>query len=131
MSVKYNVIERVNPRDITLPRKFYANIKYGDDVKFNDLVGLISQFSTINQGDIHGVIQTLLHVIPYELNFGRSIHLGDFGTFYLTLESDGKESEDEFYHSDIKRAKLRFRPGMSVKKMLKTLEFERVEPPGS
>lgn len=131
MSVKYSVIERVNPRDLTLPRKFYANIQCGDDVKFNDLVGLISQFSTINYGDIHGVIQTLLHVIPYELKFGRIIHLGDLGSFYLTLQSEGKDSEDEFLNSDIKGSKLRFRPGLAIKKMLTTLDFERVNPPGN
>jgi len=131
MSVKYNVIERVNPRDLTLPRKFYANIQYGDDVKFKDLVGLISQFSTINHGDVHGVIQTLLHVIPYELKFGRSIHLGDLGSFFLTLKSEGKETSDDFQNSDIKSAKLRFRPGVAIKKLLTTLDYERVNPPGN
>ena len=131
MSVKYHVIERVNPRDLTLPRKFYAQIKYGDDVKFTDLVDLISQFSTVNYGDIHGVIHTLLQVIPHELKFGRAIHLGVFGTFYLTLNSDGKEMEEDFQNTDIRRANIRFRPGVSFRKMMKTLDFEKVSPPGN
>ena len=48
MSVKYRLIERVDPRDLTLPRKFYAQIKNGDDVKINDLIELLAQFSTVN-----------------------------------------------------------------------------------
>jgi len=138
MSVKYNVIERVDPRDPTLPRKFYASIKNGDDVKFNDLVELIAQFSTVNYGDIHGVIQTLLQVIPYQLKYGRQIHLGDLGTFYLTIKSEGKPTEDEFLNADIKNARIRFRPGATFKKMLKTLDFEKAgslsengSPPGT
>ena len=130
MSVKYRIVERVDPRDPTLPKKYYAQVKNGDDVKFHDLVDLISQFSTVNYGDVHGVIQTLIQVIPHELNYGRQIHLGDFGTFFLTIKSDGKETEDEFFNSDIKNARIRFRPGASIKKMLRTLDFEKAAPPG-
>ena len=138
MSIKYRLIERVDPRDLTLPRKFYAQIKYGDEVKFNDLVDLISQFSTVNYGDIHGVIQTLLQVIPHQLKYGRQIHLGDLGTFYLTIKSEGKDSEEDFFNTDIKNARIRFRPGASFKKMLKTVDFRKAEssseqagPPGN
>ena len=130
MSVKYRVIERVDPRDLTLPRKFYAQIKNGDDVNFCDLVDLISQFSTVCYGDIHGVIHTLIQVIPHQLNYGRQIHLGDLGTFFLTIKSEGQASEEEFVNGDIKNARIRFRPGASIKKMLKTLDFEKAAPPG-
>ena len=130
MSVKYRLIERVDPRDPTLPRMFYAQIKNGDDVKFDDLVDLISQFSTVNFGDIHGVIQTLLQVIPHQLNYGRQIHLGKLGTFYMTIKSDGKPSAEEFINTDIKSARIRFRPGVTLKKMVKTLDFEKVTTQG-
>ena len=130
MSVKYRLIERVDPRDPTLARMFYAQIKNGDDVKYYDLVDLISQFSTFNLGDIHGVIQTLLEVIPHQLKYGRQIHLGRLGTFYLTLKSDGKPSAEEFNNSDIQSARIRFRPGVTLHKMVKTLDFEKVAPPG-
>lgn len=130
MSVKYRVIERVDPRDPTLPKKYYAQVKNGDDVKFHDLVDLTSQFSTVNYGDVHGVIQTVMQVIPHQLKHGRQIHLGDLGTFYLTVKSDGKPSEGEFVNGDIKQVRIRFRPGALIKKMLKTLDFEKVAPPG-
>ena len=73
MSVKYRVIERVDPRDPTLPKKHYAQVKNGDDVKFHDLVDLTSQFSTVNYGDVHGVIQTVMQVIPHQLKHGRAV----------------------------------------------------------
>ena len=84
------------------------------------------------------MIQTLLQVIPHQLKYGRQIHLGDLGTFFLTIKSEGKDSEEEFVNADIKNARIRFRPGASFKKMLKTLDFERAEsssepagPPGN
>ena len=130
MSVKYHVIERVNPRDLTLPRKYYAQIKNGDDIKFHDLVDLITQFSTVNYGDVHGVIQTLIQVIPHQLKYGRQIHLGDLGTFFLTIKSEGKDTEEDFLNTDIQNARIRFRPGVAIKKLMRTLDFEKAAPPG-
>lgn len=130
MGVKFRIIGRVDPRDTTQPKKFYAQIKNGDDVKFQDLVELISQFSTVNIPDVHAVIQTLVQVIPHQLKYGRQIHLGDLGTLYLTIKSTGKPSEEEFNMADIKSARIRFRPGATIKNMLKMLKFEKVAPPG-
>lgn len=56
MSVKFKTVERVNPRDLTLPRKFYASLKSGDDVSFEELADLISKVSNLNYGQVlaHG-----------------------------------------------------------------------------
>jgi hypothetical protein len=59
MSVKFKSVERVNPRDLTLPKKYYAQIINGDDVSFDELAGLISKVSSLNYGEVLGVLGTL------------------------------------------------------------------------
>lgn len=127
MSVKFKAVERVNPRDVTLPKKFYAGLKSGDDVSFEELADLISKVSNLNYGDVLGALGTLIEVIDLQLKHGRAVRLNTLGTFYLTLSSDGAESAEELTSDFIKTSRIRFRPGNRLKKTINNLEFEKVK----
>ena len=43
MSVNYKIVKRSNPRDLTLPKKYYASIVKGDNITFDELAQLISK----------------------------------------------------------------------------------------
>ena len=88
MSVKFKAVERVDPRDLTLPRKFYASLKSGDDVSFEDLAYLISKVSNLNYGQVLGALGSLIEIIELQLRHGRPVRLNTLGTFYLTLTSN-------------------------------------------
>lgn len=126
MSVKFKAMERVNPRDLTLPRKFYALLKSGDDVSFEELADLISKVSNLNYGQVLGALGTLIEIIEIQLKHGRPVRLNTLGTFYLTLTSNGVDAEEELSSDDIKKAKIRFRPGKRLQKMIRNLEYEKV-----
>lgn len=126
MSVRFKPAERVDPRDVTLPTKFYAQIMNGDDVSFDELVDLISKVSNINYGQILGAIGTLIEVIEMQLRHGRQVHLSTLGTFFLTLQSDGAETGEDLTSDSITGARIRFRPGKRLKKLIRTLDYEKV-----
>ncbi|UXP31787.1 hypothetical protein N6H18_15675 [Reichenbachiella agarivorans] len=126
MSVLYKVTERIDPRDLSLPRKFYARIINGDDVSFEELVEIISKVSSLNYGTVMGAIGTLIEVIEMQLAFGRQVRLSNLGTFFLTLSSHGVETQEEFRAGSIKSARIRFRPGPRLQKLTKTLQYEKV-----
>jgi len=71
------------------------------------------------------VLESLLKVIPDHLLNGRIVRLGDFGSFRLTLASEGADTEDDFSKSMIKKVKLNFRPGKQIRNDLKTAEYEK------
>ena len=127
MSVKFKVTERVNPRDLSLPRKFYARIINGDDINFTELSQLISKVSNLNYGTVVGTLATLIEVIELQLVHGRQVRLSDLGTFYLTLSSEGVDSPEEFRSDLIKKASIRFRPGNRLTKLVKTLDYQKVD----
>jgi predicted histone-like DNA-binding protein len=126
MSVKFKSVERVNPKDLTLPRKFYAQIINGDDVSFDELAELISKVSSLNYGEVLGILGTLIEIIEMQLQYGRQVHLNSLGTFYLTLISDGKDTSDGLTSDDIQGARIRFRPGKRLKKLAKNLDYIKV-----
>ncbi|MBU2913667.1 MULTISPECIES: HU family DNA-binding protein [Reichenbachiella] len=125
MSVTYKVTERVDPRDLTLPKKFYARIINGDDVNFEELASIISKVSNLNYGSVVGTLATLIEVIEMQLVHGRQVRLSNLGTFFMTLNSDGVESQEDFRVSNIKNARIRFRPGPRLKRLMRNLDFER------
>ncbi|PIB36656.1 hypothetical protein BFP72_15225 [Reichenbachiella sp. 5M10] len=126
MSVQYKVAERADPRDVTLPKKFYARISNGDDVSFEELAVLISKVSSLNYGTALGALGTLIEVIEMQLAHGRQVRLSNLGTFYLTLKSQGVDAPEDFRTAQIKGARIRFRPGARLQKLTDNLEYEKV-----
>jgi predicted histone-like DNA-binding protein len=126
MSVKFKSAERVNPRDLTLPRKYYAQIINGDDVNFDELADLISKVSSLNYGEVLGVLGTLIEIIEMQLQYGRQVHLSNLGTFFLTLISEGMDSPDDLTSDQINGARIRFRPGKRLKKLTNNLDFIKI-----
>ncbi|MFY0654541.1 MAG: hypothetical protein JXQ96_21070 [Cyclobacteriaceae bacterium] len=126
MSVNFKLVERPNPRDLTLPNKYYASIVKGDDISFDELAQLISKVSNLNYGSVVGTLATLVEVIELQLIHGRSVRLNDLGTLFLTLSSEGVENVEDFKNGNIKRAAIRFRPGKRLKKLVKNLNYDKV-----
>ncbi len=126
MSVNYKLVGRLNPRDLTLPRKYYASIINGDDINFDEFAIIISKMSNLNYGTVVGTLATLVEVIELQLTHGRQVRLGNLGTLYLTLSSDGEAVGSDFQRGNIKKAKIRFRPGTRLKKLVSNLEFQKV-----
>jgi hypothetical protein len=53
-------MERINPRSLTLQKKFYARLKSGVDVSFEELADLISKVSNLNLGEVLEASSTLI-----------------------------------------------------------------------
>jgi predicted histone-like DNA-binding protein len=131
MSVQYKVIERVNPRDTALPKKFYAKIINGDNTSFDELAEVISKVSNLNYGSVLGTLGTLMEVVEIQLIHGRQVRLSNLGTLFLTISSDGVDSEDQFQSANITGANIRFRPSARLKKLARNLKYEKVAPGSS
>jgi nucleoid DNA-binding protein len=65
-------------------------------------------------------------VVPKCLADGQIVRLGDFGSFYIRIKSEGATTEDGFNVSMIKDTKLHFRPGKEIENVLNNITFEKV-----
>jgi predicted histone-like DNA-binding protein len=128
MAIKYNIAERGNPGAPDQPKKFYANAKADGEVTFRRVSKEIAQGSTtVSDTDVLAVLNDLNKVLVNHLSEGRIVRFGDFGSFQAVITSDGTESADKFNSALIRKAKIRFRPGIDLVEMLKNVKFEKMK----
>lgn len=122
--MKYRLVEKVNPQDRS-KKKWYANAVQSSKIGQKEIAKSIASKSSLTAGDIANVIQNLLEELPKELVKGNSVKLGDFGTFRISISSDGVENEKDFKASMIKDIRIIFTPGVEIKNAIESISFEK------
>ncbi len=123
--ILYHLIQRVNPRDVEGPRNYYANKLPQGAVNVRQLARQISRETMLGIVETTAVIEALLQAVPNLLADGKSVQLGEFGSFRLLLSSEGAESPETFNQSMILGPKLKFRPGSEFQERLRTVKYSR------
>ena len=126
MSVKFRVIQKKNPQDLLATPKSYAIAISDGTVDIDRLSELVGDGSTVRQNDVYAVIIGLVNVIQGELKEGRSVNLGKLGTFAISVSSNPSDTAEEVTASNIKSAKVNYRPGKEIKDMLKTISYTKI-----
>ena len=125
MAVKYVLVERRNPLQPTAPKKVYAIAKSTGEINLKQLSKDISARSTVNSSDTLAVLDSLVQQLIKELEAGRIVRLGDFGSFQLSISSEGAENASKFNSSLIRKSRIVFRPGEDLRNMLATVSFTK------
>lgn len=122
--MKYNLVQKANPQDHS-KKKWYANAVTTAKVGQKEIAKTIASKSSLTMGDVANVIQNLLEELPRELVKGNSVKLGDFGSFRISISSEGTENEKDFNASMIKDVRIIFTPGAEIKKAIEDISFEK------
>ena len=125
MSTKFNVITRRNPLDPEAPHKYYASVQSSGRVTLRQLSQQIAEISTVSTVDTMAVLEGLLTLIPREIARGNIVELGDFGTIWMSIQSEGSDTPEEVKAGNIKRVSARFTPGKEFKQVLSQTEFAK------
>lgn len=122
----YVVREKVNPRSLDDPRKFYAIAKTARVVDVREIASQISVETSLGTPDVLAVLESLLINIPKNLKHGHIVKFRDFGTFKLNISSEGAATPEEFNESMIKKTKIIFQADPLFTDTLIRLEFHKV-----
>ena len=125
MSIKYRTVARINPREPQAAPKIYANAIAQAKTDIKKISKAISERTSLDHVDTQAVILATVDMVINELQEGRSVQLGDLGTFAISISSEGAPTADKFNSALIKKARIIYRPGMEIKTMLKTLKYEK------
>ncbi|MDY3316487.1 HU family DNA-binding protein [Riemerella anatipestifer] len=127
MPVKFTVIQKGNPSKPEEPKKYYASAKASGEVTFRSLSKEIAQGSTtVSDTDVLAVLNDLTKVLSKHLSDGKIVRFGDFGSFQISISSEGAETEDKVTAAKIKSNKILFRPGIELREMLAVAKYEKV-----
>ncbi len=121
--IEYAIIAHKNPLRPEDNAMFYAQMKSKFETTLSEICDAIGKRCTVTRPDILAVVAALEETAIEGLQSGQIIRLGDLGSFHLTLKSKGTSTEKEFNSTYIKTPRIRFTPGKSLKKAMKTVEF--------
>lgn len=125
--LKYNIIQRRDPRDQSAAPKFYASLKRIQTIDLEYIANELAEKSAITKGDVMSIITNLIDLIPKELSMGRTVNLGNLGTFWINVNSEGFDTKEEVTPEAIKKVNVRFRPSIALKELMRRLRFNRLE----
>ena len=82
--------------------------------------------SVVSSVDTAAVLEAFLNVVPDQLADGRIVELGDFGSFRLSVSSEGTEKPEDFTARHITDVRVIFTPGKRFKGVLNNSEFQKI-----
>ncbi|MDR1679485.1 MAG: HU family DNA-binding protein [Prevotellaceae bacterium] len=128
MSVPYVLVERKNPQKPDEVPKVYAQAKSSGELTLRRLGKEIAEGSTtVSDTDVLAVLNDLVKFMRRHLDNGEIVRFGDFGSFQISVSSQGAESEEKFNAALIHSPKVNFRPGIDLKEMLNNLKYTKVK----
>ena len=113
----YKVVERQNA--LTKQLQYYAQVSPVTPVTLDQIVELIEKRSTVTSADVKAVLDALQFEVRNALVDGKSVRLGDLGSFRPTLSSRSALSADAFLPANIKGVRVRYVPSAALKNDLK------------
>lgn len=113
----YKVVERQNA--LTKQLQYYAQVSPVTPVTLDQIVELIEKRSTVTSADVKAVLDALQFEVRNALVDGKSVRLGDLGSFRPTLSSRSALSADAFLPANIKGVRVRYVPLAALKSDLK------------
>ena len=113
------------------PDLYYALAKSSGEIDIDEMAERIQRSSTVNWADVVCVLRALHTEMIDSFKKGEIVRLGNIGSFYVTLRSNGVLVQKDVKEGLIKGARVRFRPGKEIKDALKTLDFSKYKPESS
>ena len=125
--IEFSVIERGQPGVIGGgEKKFYAIIKRKGVISLENLSREIAGRSTMSEADVTGVLISMVESMETFLGEGYQIELGQLGSLRISLSSRGEQTTDEVSKFSIKKARILFRPGGKIERLLKALQYTKL-----
>lgn len=128
MAINYSISEMKNPSDPDGMTKFYAKAQSSGIVDIDTLAEDIAYSTSLTDGDVLNVIRALVKQINRHLANGEIVRLEHLGSLQVQIGSKGSESEKDFHDGLIRRVRVQFRPGKSIRNTLSVgnLRFSKV-----
>ena len=122
--LKLNVIKRRDPRDLSAQPKFYASVKRNQNVDLDYIVDELRKISPINKGDAVSVLINFIDLVPKELARGNTVTLGNLGTLWLSVSSQGFDNEEDVSPDAVEKVKVHFKASNKLKQLMSKLSYD-------
>ncbi|NLU37902.1 MAG: DNA-binding protein [Bacteroidales bacterium] len=122
MAIKLKTVQKHNPLDKDAPSKFYANAVHEKKVNLADISKKVSKRCSFREADVLGVLTQTLVIFVEEVSEGTIVSLGDLGSFYVNVASEGAESAEKLTPGMVKGCRLIYKPSKELRKQLRLVD---------
>lgn len=123
MSIFLKPVQRTNPLKPDEAKKWYPVQYTTKMVDENEVAMLIADETTLNPMEAAMAIRQLRKVVQRLLLDGKSVKLGDWGTFNITLNTEGAERKEDLTAHNVKRVNINFQPADEMKAAMQKADF--------
>lgn len=125
--INYSTYMKGNPTDESAPLKAYARAQMSELMTFDKFVKHIADHNGVySRGTVKGVVSDMCECLVEMLLSGRKVMLGDLGDFWISLSSEGADSQQEFSSQNIKEVNIVFTPGEDFQNLVSRTKFNPV-----
>lgn len=126
--IDYSVSGRVNPKEKDAPPRFYASAQTNKVVSLDEFSKHIASHGCVyKRADIAAVLTMAVDCLREMLLNGYKIELGDMGSFYVSLSSEGTLTAKEFKPElHVKSVNVNWERGLTFLNLKENAEFNQV-----
>jgi predicted histone-like DNA-binding protein len=121
--LKLKSVFKKNPQAPEDAPKLYASAMHSDKIEIADLAIEVSERCSLRRSDVQGALLALMDLIPKELLKGKIVSLGELGSFYTNVKSEGVLTEEELSISMVTGTRIKYRPTKELIKKLRMIDF--------
>lgn len=104
---------------------FFAGKVHHSTMTTQALCESISDRCSLTGSDVKGALEALVETIEMELSCGRSIQMGDLGTFTASITSEVVNTAEELKPRKVRVKSIVFLPSVRLKEEMANVEFVR------
>ena len=124
MALFYRKIQRKNPLKPEEEGKWYVSIKSIGRIGEKEVAKEIADETTLNPKEAEMAIYQFQKVLVRALLDGKTVQLGEIGSFQVTINSKGVEKEADVNATLVKKVNLRFNPSNDLREKLQKAQFK-------
>lgn len=126
MAISFKLTGKKNPMTTPPEIKYYPVAIHDGEVTLDYIAKRVAMRSTISEADCYGALIALTEVIGEELSDGKIVKLERLGSFQVTLQGTPADSDKDLGKSNIKGARIVYKPSKEMKRTLAKLQFKRM-----
>lgn len=127
MIIVMKKVQRFDPTRKDEPMKWYGVQKRLVKMNEDEVAERIADETTLNPAEALMAIRQLRKVVLQALMNGKSVQLGNWGSFNLSVGTSGTDSREALTTAHIKGASINFRPGAEMREALKRADYVWME----
>ncbi len=125
--IDYAVVLMSNPQKPDEPKKAYAFLQSRGTLRIDDIADhMVAHGCNYDRGDIIAILVKLVSCSKELMLDGYRIELGDLGKLYLSVQSNGAKTKDEFTRANIKAVNVNFTASSQYNDLLEKVSLHKV-----